>query len=106
MHTVSVSGLKRNPARQALSSPVVALIATISIPICLAVRCTGPALLMIDQRSGRAVVQELGITVAGSTDVIGLARQRGMIPTFNQVFAALHAIQFRMHRRGNGPGRS
>ena len=56
----------------------------------------GPALLLIDERSGRAVAQELGLSVAGTAAVIGLARQRGLIPSARQVFAALHASDFRI----------
>ena len=49
----------------------------------LALSRNGPALLLIDERSGRAVAQEL-------------ARQRGLIPSARQVFAALHASDFRI----------
>ena len=55
-----------------------------------------PALLLIDERAGRAVAQELGITVAGTAAVIGLARQRGLITSARDVFAALHASDFRI----------
>ena len=62
----------------------------------LALSRTEPALLLIDERSGRAVDQELGLNVAGTAAVIGLARQRGLIPSARQVFAALHASDFRI----------
>jgi len=62
----------------------------------LALSCKGPALLLIDERSGRAVAQDLGLRVAGTAAVIGLARQRGLIPSARQVFAALHASDFRI----------
>jgi len=62
----------------------------------LALSRNGPALLLIDERSGRAVAQELGLSVAGTAAVIGLARQRGLIPSARQVFAALHASDFRI----------
>ena len=62
----------------------------------LALSRNGPALLLNDERSGRAVAQELGLSVAGTAAVIGLARQRGLIPSARQVFAALHASDFRI----------
>lgn len=62
----------------------------------LALRCGKPALLLIDERAGRAVAQDLGLSVAGTAAVIGLARQRGLIPSAREVFTALHASDFRM----------
>lgn len=62
----------------------------------LALASEGPALLLIDERFGRAVAQELGLHVAGTAAVIGLARQRGLIASAWQVFAALHASDFRL----------
>lgn len=58
---------------------------------------SGPQVLqLIDERAGRAVAQELGLSVAGTAAVIGLARQRGLIPSAREVFAALHASDFRI----------
>lgn len=62
----------------------------------LALSSGEPALLLIDERAGRAVAQELGLSVAGTAAVIGLARQRGLIASARDVFAALHASDFRM----------
>ena len=62
----------------------------------LALSRNGPALLLIDERSGRAVAQDLGLSVAGTAAVIGMARQRGLISSARQVFAALHASNFRI----------
>ena len=56
---------------------------------------SGPqVLLLIDERAARAVAQELGLSVAGTAAVIGLARPRGLIPSAREVFAALHASEF------------
>lgn len=55
----------------------------------------GPTLLLIDERAGRAVAAEHGIKVAGTAAVIGMARQRGLIPSAKPVFAALHSSDFR-----------
>ena len=52
--------------------------------------------MLIDERSGRAVAKDLGLSVAGTAAVIGLARQRGLITSARQVFAALHASDFRI----------
>jgi predicted nucleic acid-binding protein len=57
----------------------------------------GPgALLLIDERAGRAVAQELGIPLAGTAAVIGMAELRGLIPSARTVFAELHASNFRI----------
>ena len=62
----------------------------------LALSRNGPALLLIDERSGRAVAQDHGLSVAGTVAVIGLARQGGLITSARQVFADLHASDFRI----------
>lgn len=62
----------------------------------LALSSGEPVLLLIDERAGRAVAQDLGLSVAGTAAVIGLARQRGLIASARDVFAALHASDFRM----------
>lgn len=62
----------------------------------LALTQTGPVLLLIDERAGRAVAQELGLKVAGTAAVIGLARLRGLIPSARAVFDALHSSDFRI----------
>ena len=56
----------------------------------------GAALLLIDERAGRVVAQELGLQVAGTAAVIGLAKQRGLIASARSVFAELHASDFRI----------
>jgi predicted nucleic acid-binding protein len=59
------------------------------------VRAT-PALLLMDERAGRMVAQELGLKVAGTAAVIGMAKSRGLIPSARDVFARLHASDFRI----------
>jgi predicted nucleic acid-binding protein len=62
----------------------------------LALAEAGPALLLIDERSGRAVAQELGLSIAGTAAVIGMARQRNLILSARAVLAQLHDSDFRM----------
>ncbi len=62
----------------------------------LALAEAGPALLLIDERSGRAIAQELGLSIAGTAAVIGMARQRNLIPSARAVFAQLHGSDFRI----------
>ena len=57
----------------------------------LALAFGGETLLLIDERAGRAVAQELGLQVAGTAAVIGLAKQNGLIASARSVFAELHA---------------
>lgn len=62
----------------------------------LALASGSQALLLIDERAGRAVAQALGLKLAGTAAVIGLARQTGLIPSAREVFAQLHASDFRI----------
>ena len=62
----------------------------------LALQHGGDALLLIDERAGRAVAHELGLQLAGTAAVIGMARQRGLISSARDVFAQLHASDFRI----------
>lgn len=55
-----------------------------------------PALLLMDERAGRMVAQELGLKVAGTAAVIGMAKSRGLIPSARDVFARLHTSDFRI----------
>ena len=64
--------------------------------ILLALAEPGPALLLIDERSGRAVAQEFGLSIAGTAAVIGMARQRNLIPSARTVSAQLHGSDFRI----------
>ena len=55
-----------------------------------------PALLLMDERAGRAIAVEHGLRVAGTAAVIGMARSRGLIASAREVFARLHASDFRI----------
>jgi len=56
----------------------------------------GRALLLIDERAGRALAIEHGLQVAGTAAVIGMARQRGLIRAARPVFEVLHQSDFRI----------
>lgn len=53
-------------------------------------------LLIIDEQTGRAAAKELGLTIAGTAAVIGMAKQRGLIPSARAVFEALLKTDFRI----------
>ena len=67
-----------------------------SIRLALSFGPASSALLLIDERAGRATAMECGLRVAGTAAVIGMARQRGLIPSARAVFAQLHASDFRI----------
>lgn len=54
------------------------------------------ALILMDERAGRAVATERGIRVAGTAAVIGLAKKRGLIDSAKGRFERLHATDFRI----------
>lgn len=56
----------------------------------------GDALLIMDERAGRAYAQEKEMRVAGTAAIIGMAKKSGLIPSAREVFAALHASDFRI----------
>lgn len=53
-------------------------------------------LLIIDEQTGRAAAKELNLTIAGTAAVIGMAKQRGLIPSARAVFEALLKTDFRI----------
>ncbi|OOC11097.1 MULTISPECIES: DUF3368 domain-containing protein [Thioalkalivibrio] len=55
-----------------------------------------PALVLMDERMGRALALEAGIRVAGTAAVIGMARRQGLIPSARAVFERLHQSEFRI----------
>lgn len=54
------------------------------------------ALLLIDEREGRAVATQHGVSIAGTVAVIGLARQQGLVPSARATFERLHRSDFRI----------
>lgn len=54
------------------------------------------SLLLMDERAGRAIATEFGLKVAGTAAVIGMAKQRGLIPSAHAVFDRLHCSDFRI----------
>ena len=62
----------------------------------LALADAAPALLLMDERAGRAIAAEHGLRVAGTAAIIGMARVRGLIPSARAVFTRLHATDFRI----------
>lgn len=62
----------------------------------LALASPDQALVLIDERAGRAVAREYGLRVAGTAAVIGMARRRGLIPSARAIFEQLHRSDFRI----------
>lgn len=54
------------------------------------------ALLIIDERAGRAVAKEKGVPIIGTAAIIGLAKQKGYITSVRDVFETLHQSDFRI----------
>ena len=66
---------------------------------CLSIALSLPAghcLVLMDERAGRATAKELGIQVAGTAAVIGMAKKKGLVPSAKACFARLHASEFRI----------
>ena len=86
--------------RKAIASPVVPLPdldegETDCIHLALSLGDSN-ALILMDERAGRAVATEFGIRVAGTAAVIGLAKKRGLIDSAKNRFERLHATDFRI----------
>jgi predicted nucleic acid-binding protein len=62
----------------------------------LALAAKVPALLLMDERAGRAVALEQGLQVAGTAAVIGMAKIQGLIPAAKPVLDTLHRSDFRI----------
>ena len=62
----------------------------------LALAANVPALLLMDERAGRAVAQEFGLQVAGTAALIGMAKQRGLVTAAKPVMERLYRSDFRI----------
>ncbi len=62
----------------------------------LALAQAEPALILMDERAGRAIAAEQGLQVAGTAAVIGMARTRGLIHSARAVFEDLMKSDFRI----------
>lgn len=62
----------------------------------IALSCGDRALLLMDERAGRAVAAEHGLLVVGTAAVIGMAKSRGLIASARAVFSRLHASDLRI----------
>jgi len=56
------------------------------------------AIVLIDERAGRAIANELGIQVAGTAAVIGFAKRHGLIESAKARFERLHDSDFRISK--------
>ena len=54
------------------------------------------ALILMDERAGRAVATEVGVGVADTAAVIGFAKKQGLIDSAKGRFERLHATDFRI----------
>lgn len=54
------------------------------------------SLLIMDERTGRAVAKEKGLSVVGTAAIIGLAKKQGLIPSARKIFEVLHQSDFRI----------
>lgn len=62
----------------------------------IALAQSAPALLLMDERAGRAIAIEQGLRVAGTAAIIGMAKSHGLIDSARNVFARLHRSDFRI----------
>ena len=54
------------------------------------------SLLIMDERAGRAVAKEKGLSVTGTAAIIGLAKIQNLIPSAKAAFELLHNSDFRI----------
>ena len=56
----------------------------------------GSSLVLMDERAGRALAAELGLKVAGTAAIIGMAKTHGLSDSARKVFEGLHQSDFRI----------
>ncbi|NOU22240.1 MAG: DUF3368 domain-containing protein [Methyloglobulus sp.] len=56
----------------------------------------GQSLLVMDEKAGRAVAKEKGLSVVGTAAIIGMAKKQGLIPSARKAFEVLHQSDFRI----------
>ncbi|MEY3881633.1 MAG: hypothetical protein RIQ94_2429, partial [Pseudomonadota bacterium] len=54
------------------------------------------SLLIMDERAGRAVSKEKGLSLTGTAAIIGLAKKQNLIPSAKAAFELLHNSDFRI----------
>jgi predicted nucleic acid-binding protein len=54
------------------------------------------SLLIMDERTGRAVANEKGLRVVGTAAIIGMAKKQGLILSARKAFEVLHGSDFRI----------
>lgn len=64
--------------------------------ISIAAGMAEPALLIMDERAGRAVAKEKGIAIIGTATIIAEAKKRGLIPSAKEAFELLHQSDYRI----------
>ena len=62
----------------------------------IALSHSAKALLIMDERAGRAVAKEKGLRVTGTAAIIGLAKKQDLIPSARAAFERLHNSDFRI----------
>lgn len=62
----------------------------------LALSHADKALLIMDERAGRAVAKEKGLRVTGTAAIIGLAKKQGLLASARETFEVLHNSDFRI----------
>ncbi len=62
----------------------------------LALSQADKALLIMNERAGRAVAKEKGLRITGTAAIIGLAKKQGLLASARDTFEVLHNSDFRI----------